>query len=46
MVPPVPIHLLAALVPALLLGEPLLQRLHDLFPGAERLDLAICSGVR
>ena len=29
----------AALVPALLFLEPLLQRLHDLFPRPERLDL-------
>src|SRR4029079_13011638 len=31
--------LAAALMAPLLLGEPLLERLHDLFPGAERLDL-------
>ena len=34
----------AALVPALLLREPLFQRLHDLFPGAERLDLGHLLG--
>ena len=38
-VPAVPIHLLAALVPALLLGETLAQRLHQLFPAAQRLDV-------
>ena len=36
-----PIHLLAALVAALLLLEALLQLLHDLVPAAQRLDLGL-----
>src|SRR6185437_6671471 len=35
---------LAARMPALLLGEPLAQRLHQLVPAAERLDLRLLLG--